>query len=69
MYGGAANVGTIFKLTPSNSSFKESVLWRFSGTNGANPAAGVTVDKAGHVYGTTCEGGSLGHGIVFEVTQ
>jgi uncharacterized repeat protein (TIGR03803 family) len=69
IYGGTANAGTIFKLTASNSFFKASVLWDFSGSNGANPAAGVTVDKAGNVYGTTCEGGLNGHGVVFEVTQ
>jgi uncharacterized repeat protein (TIGR03803 family) len=68
-YGGAANAGAVFKLTPSNSSFKESVLWGFSGSNGANPASGVTLDEAGNVYGTTCEGGLSGHGVIFEIMQ
>jgi uncharacterized repeat protein (TIGR03803 family) len=42
-----------------------SVLYNFTGGNdGGNPYAGVTMDNAGNLYGTTLKGGS-GYGSVF----
>jgi hypothetical protein len=36
------------------------LIWTFtSGQDGANPAAGVTLDKAGNLYGTAANGGML----------
>lgn len=67
LYGGPNNAGTVFKLTPDNSSYRESLLWSFSSSNGANPASGVVIDKLGNLYGTTAWGGSAGHGVAFEV--
>jgi uncharacterized repeat protein (TIGR03803 family) len=48
----APGCGTVFKLTPSGN---ETVLHNFTGTNGdgANPAAGLIMDSAGNLYGTT----------------
>ena len=48
--------GTAFKLDPSG---HEVVLHRFAGTNGdgAYPAAGLIMDSAGNLYGTTEFGG------------
>jgi uncharacterized repeat protein (TIGR03803 family) len=71
--GGAYNLGTVFKLTHSASgSWKESVLYSFSGIagDGAFPYnfGGVAVDSAGNVYGTTDTGGTYGLGTVFEVS-
>jgi len=63
--GGAANVGTVFKL--NNSSYK--VLHSFTGgTDGANPYAGVALDSAGNLYGTTFSGGAAGKGVVYKVS-
>jgi uncharacterized repeat protein (TIGR03803 family) len=51
-----------------------SVLYAFQGGNdGAYPAAAVTTDKAGNVYGTTYNGGgcnsdSSGRGTLFKLT-
>jgi uncharacterized repeat protein (TIGR03803 family) len=64
--GGASNAGTVFKVTRKG---KEKVLHSFAGgaADGANPVAGLTVDSAGNLYGTTTAGGSSGNGTVFKV--
>jgi len=68
-----AQLGIVFKLKPpavQGGSWTEGVLYRFAGGNdGANPLAGVTVDRAGNLYGTTLGGGSQSHGVVFEVSR
>lgn len=72
-FGGAANSGTVFKLTPnSDESWTETLLYSFcSPTNcldGANPSAGLIFDQGGNLYGTTAEGGTAGWGTVFKLT-
>jgi uncharacterized repeat protein (TIGR03803 family) len=62
--------GTVFKLTPSGT---ETVLYRFTGGDGANPTAGLIADASGNLYGTTELGGgangcSGGCGTVFKLT-
>src|SRR5579863_9869559 len=47
---GEVGCGTVFKL---DSSGNETVLHRFSGADGAFPAAGLLLDTAGNLYGTT----------------
>jgi uncharacterized repeat protein (TIGR03803 family) len=69
-----AGCGVIFELDPNaNGTWKEKVLYRFSGADGENPLANVILDAAGNVYGATLSGGntscgSLGCGLVFELT-
>jgi uncharacterized repeat protein (TIGR03803 family) len=54
--GGAANFGVVFKLDTTG---KETVLHSFmGGTDGAHPRAGLVLDSAGNLYGTTYEGGA-----------
>jgi uncharacterized repeat protein (TIGR03803 family) len=64
--GGAAGLGTVFKLDPSG---HETVLYNFTGTHGdgALPVAAVIMDSAGNLYGTTAGGGAAGKGTVFKV--
>ncbi len=64
----SCSCGTIFKLTPSGSGYSESVLHSFTGSDGAEPRAGLTIDKKGDLYGTTSAGGNSGDGTVFELT-
>lgn len=64
--GGAGGVGTVFELSADHATF--TTLVAFNGTNGATPAAGLTVDAAGNLYGTTKGGGSGGFGTVFELS-
>jgi len=45
------------------------VIHTFQGPDGANPRAGVTLGRGGHLYGTTELGGVGGFGTVFEMTS
>jgi uncharacterized repeat protein (TIGR03803 family) len=62
--------GVVFKLTPAGGgTWSESVLYSFTGgADGASPWAGVTLDAAGNLYGTTYAGGSSGNGTVYELS-
>lgn len=64
--GGANNLGTVFKITPSG---VETPLWSFgSGSDGQHPFASLIEDSSGNFYGTTLEGGANFRGTVFELT-
>ena len=72
--GGAGNGGTVFKLTlNADGSWTESVLYSFvfcaNCIDGYDPAAGLTFDAAGNLYGTTQSGGTLVGGTVFKLTH
>jgi uncharacterized repeat protein (TIGR03803 family) len=61
--------GTVFKMTPDgNGKWNYTVLHRFTGNDGANPQAGLTLDKKGNLYGTTIQGGKGFYGVVYEIT-
>jgi uncharacterized repeat protein (TIGR03803 family) len=63
---GQNGYGTIFKLSPSEGAWKETVLHRFSnGRDGAEPAGQLIFDSRGHLLGTTYAGGTYAHGTVF----
>ena len=65
--GDLASKGTVYKLSGANyQTF--TTLVNFDGTNGANPMAGLAVDGAGTLYGTTTNGGIYGAGTVFELS-
>jgi len=72
-YGGTYDVGTVFRVDRNG---QETVLYSFTGgADGANPFAGLVLDKAGNLYGTTPYGGDLscslegqyGCGVVFRI--
>lgn len=55
--GGTAGLGVVFKLAISG---QETTLYSFpAGIDVYHPAAGVTLDAAGNIYGTTANGGDL----------
>jgi uncharacterized repeat protein (TIGR03803 family) len=67
--GGSSGNGTIYKLTPSGSSWTEQVIYNFSGAaDGGYPVGGLVPDGMGNFYGTTASGGSNGGGTVYELT-
>lgn len=69
LYGGAYEFGTVYKLTPSGSVWKETVLHSFTGgTDGANPYGGLVLDSSGNLYGAASQGGANRVGVVFEIT-
>ena len=64
--GGTYGSGTLFELTPSGGGWTEAVLHNFgNGSDGVTPYAGLIIDVAGNLYGTTLSGGSYGGGTVF----
>jgi uncharacterized repeat protein (TIGR03803 family) len=69
--GSQGGCGTVFKLTPnSDGSWTESVLHRFSPTDGQGciPSASLVFDQAGNLYSTTGFGGTSNEGTVFRLT-
>ncbi len=60
--------GTVFELSPGSSGWTENILHSFTGSDGAEPEAGLAIDSAGKLYGTAITGGAGNAGVVFEVT-
>jgi uncharacterized repeat protein (TIGR03803 family) len=67
--GGKDDFGTVFRISSTGA---EKILHAFTngGTDGAWPYAGLAMDGAGNLYGTTIEGGTSGNiGTVFEISS
>jgi uncharacterized repeat protein (TIGR03803 family) len=65
-YGGASNMGTVFKVSKSG---KETVLNAFgAGTDGCYPDGSVVRDAEGNLYGTTGACGASNFGTVFKLS-
>jgi uncharacterized repeat protein (TIGR03803 family) len=62
--GYGAGCGVVFKLEKTGT---EIGLHSFTGSDGAQPRAGLLRDAAGNLYGTTTEGGANGKGVVFKI--
>ncbi len=56
--------GTVFKVDKGGN---ETVVYAFSGSDGANPAAGLLLDSTGTLYGSTTEGGTYNSGTIFKI--
>jgi uncharacterized repeat protein (TIGR03803 family) len=57
--------GTVYRVTPAGDF---SLIYSFQGTpDGASPFAGLVIDKAGNLYGTTISGGTDNMGTVFKI--
>ena len=55
--------GVVFKLAPSNGSWTESVIYKFTGSaDGSDAWGGVAFDGMGNLYGTTAGGGHFAQG-------
>jgi uncharacterized repeat protein (TIGR03803 family) len=69
--GGPNNGGVVFEMTPGSKGWTYNVLYRFClqyhCPDGSGSEAGMILDKAGDLYGTTSAGGAYGQGTVFRV--
>ncbi len=66
--GGAAGLGTIYKLAPGT--YDYSLVYAFQGIfagDGANPGCALTEDSTGALYGTTPAGSGEGGGVIFKL--
>ncbi|MGA7339780.1 MAG: choice-of-anchor tandem repeat GloVer-containing protein [Terracidiphilus sp.] len=70
-YGGTNNMGTegygtVYKISAAGT---ETVLYSFgaSATDAQFPSAGLIMDSAGNLYGTTVWGGANGYGTVYKI--
>jgi len=64
-FGGPGGLGTVFRLDPSGT---ETIIYGFTGgADGGLPYAGVIMDAAGNLFGSTEQGGTLFSGTVFKV--
>ena len=67
--GGSSGYGTVFRLKPTKSGWKERILYNFQGgDDGTIPYAGLIFDQSGNLYGATTQGGTGAGGTVFEPT-
>ncbi len=69
LYGGAADAGTIFKITPTGAL---TTLYSFCPegdcAGGADPYPALVQDTNGRFYGTTAFGGAIGTGTIFSLS-
>jgi uncharacterized repeat protein (TIGR03803 family) len=68
--GGVHGFGTVFELSPmAGGGWTETILHSFNNPgDGYTPVAGLVLDSAGNLYGTTVEGGRYNSGTVFELS-
>jgi uncharacterized repeat protein (TIGR03803 family) len=75
MIAAAAAIATLWVVAATSAQAQTfTVIHSFAGSDGANPMAGMTMDAAGNLYGTTAYGGSYactsgGCGTVFKLTH
>jgi uncharacterized repeat protein (TIGR03803 family) len=62
--------GTAFELTHAEGQWMETVLHNFGATptDAGTPEAGVILDQAGHIFGTSSLGGNNRNGTLYEIT-
>ena len=66
-YGGANNLGTVYRITPAG---VHTVLYSFAGGigDGQYPASGLDLGSDGDFYATTTAGGAFGSGTFYKMT-
>ena len=70
-FGGSAGDGIVFELTPpavGDGAWTETIIHSFASSECMGPEAGLAIDAAGNLYGTTGGGGTSRSGCVFELS-
>jgi uncharacterized repeat protein (TIGR03803 family) len=68
--GQAYGCGVAFELSPGSNGWTETVLHSFQGgVDGYYPIAALVLDKHGHLYSTTVNGGGDDQGSVYELSE
>jgi uncharacterized repeat protein (TIGR03803 family) len=61
--------GVVFELVSISGGWEEKVIYAFGDqSDGGFPFGGVILDSSGNLYGTAVKGGTLGYGVIFEMT-
>jgi uncharacterized repeat protein (TIGR03803 family) len=69
-FGGLHGYGTLYKLVKGvRGQWNEATLHNFAGTDGAQPASGVVLDRSGNLYGVATNGGTNSVGTAFELVH
>jgi len=75
-YGGPANDGVVYEMTPSEGGWTENVLYSFTGGSDGYHIRGVSLDENGNIYGVAAYGGGnqdcgfdYGCGTIYELTH
>lgn len=63
--GGANNLGSIFKITPTGT---HTALYSFDTAHGSTPIGGLVLGLDGNIYGTTELDSAHGFGNIFKIT-
>ncbi len=68
--GGASGYGTVFKINTQTNPAQFVLLYTFTnGVDGATPTSALVSTGDGDYYGTATNGGSDGHGTIFQLTS
>ena len=59
--------GAVFQLSPQGDTWVETVLHRFTNTDGHFPSTRPAFDAKGNLYGLTDGGGDAGQGVFYEI--
>jgi len=69
-YGGANGDGMVYELSLVGTTWTETVLHNFNGSDGESPSGDkLAIDRIGDLFGTTEDGGTHGDGTIFELTN
>jgi uncharacterized repeat protein (TIGR03803 family) len=67
---GFRGCGIVYQLTPNGPGWQKTAIHSFTGEDdGGAPIAGVVLDSAGNLYGTTEVGGSNNRGVVYQLSK
>jgi uncharacterized repeat protein (TIGR03803 family) len=63
---GAPTCGVVYELSPGNN-YQPVILYHFTKVLGCSPLGDLVFDPQGNLFGTTCLGGALDDGVVYEL--